>query len=141
MRREKVIVSYRKEKIDGILYYPEGINGPFPLIIHINGLPGFSPEEEEKRFASSFTRKGFAYYCFDHKGVRKSTGVFDYYGAQEVIDYKIAKGEKVGLITVHLYRPFSIEGLLRALPETVKKIAVLDRTKEPGSVGEPLYLG
>ena len=81
---------------------------------------------------------------------------FNYYGApdadrvvvcmgsfcdtlKEVIDYLVAKGEKVGLIEVHLYRPFSIKHLVAVLPETTKKIAVLDRTKEPGSVGEPLY--
>jgi len=83
---------------------------------------------------------------------------FDYYGAQdaeniiiamgsvcetikETIDYLIENnGEKVGLITVRLYRPFSAKYFLRALPKSVKKIAVLDRTKEPGSMGEPLYL-
>ena len=60
--------------------------------------------------------------------------------AEEVIDYLIAKGEKVGLVKVRLYRPFSAEKMVEALPATVKKIAVLDRTKEPGSLGEPLYL-
>ena len=60
--------------------------------------------------------------------------------AREVIDYLNAKGEKVGLVIVHLYRPFSSKYFFDVLPKTVKKIAVLDRTKEPGSVGEPLYL-
>ncbi|MFA9423156.1 MAG: pyruvate:ferredoxin (flavodoxin) oxidoreductase [Sedimentibacter sp.] len=60
--------------------------------------------------------------------------------AKEVIDYLTAKGEKVGMIIVHLYRPFSSKYFFDVLPKTVKKIAVLDRTKEPGSVGEPLYL-
>lgn len=59
---------------------------------------------------------------------------------QEVIDYLISKGEKVGLISVHLYRPFSEKYFFDVLPKTVKKIAVLDRTKEPGSLGEPLLL-
>ena len=59
---------------------------------------------------------------------------------EETIDHLIAKGEKVGLVKVHLYRPFSIERLLETVPSTVKKIAVLDRTKEPGSQGEPLFL-
>ena len=58
----------------------------------------------------------------------------------EVIDYLTAKGEKVGSIKVHLYRPFSYKYLMNVLPKTVKKIAVLDRTKEPGAQGEPLYL-
>jgi len=83
--------------------------------------------------------------------------LFQYYGApdadrviiamgsigdtiSETIDYLTAKGEKTGLLRVRLYRPFSAEHLLKALPKTVKKIAVLDRTKEPGSIGEPLYL-
>ena len=82
---------------------------------------------------------------------------FDYYGAEdaehliiamgsvtdtikEVIDAKVAKGEKVGLIAVHLYRPFSAKYFMEACPKTVKRIAVLDRTKEPGANGDPLYL-
>ena len=60
--------------------------------------------------------------------------------AEEVIDYLVAQGEKVGLIKVRLYRPFCPDKLVAAIPETVKSIAVLDRTKEPGSLGEPLYL-
>ena len=83
-------------------------------------------------------------------------GLFNYYGApdadrvvvcmgsfcdvlEEVIDYLNAHGEKVGLVKVRLYRPFSIKHFVDVLPETVKKIAVMDRTKEPGSIGEPLY--
>ena len=60
--------------------------------------------------------------------------------AEEVIDYLTAKGEKVGLIKVRLYRPWSSQAILKVLPKTAKKVAVLDRTKEPGSLGEPLYL-
>ena len=92
--------------------------------------------------------------------INKLTGrdyqLFNYYGAEdaeniiiamgsvcdtitEVIDYKAAQGEKVGLLNVHLYRPFSTKHFLNAIPKSVKKIAVLDRTKEPGSAGEPLY--
>jgi pyruvate-ferredoxin/flavodoxin oxidoreductase len=84
-------------------------------------------------------------------------GLFDYYGApdaervviamgsateaiKEGVDYLNAKGEKVGLISVHLYRPFSAKHFLSVLPETAKRICVLDRTKEPGASGEPLYL-
>jgi len=84
-------------------------------------------------------------------------GLFDYYGApdadrviiamgsvteaiRETIDYLAAKGEKVGLVAVHLYRPFSAKHFLAAVPKTAKRIAVLDRTKEPGANGEPLYL-
>ena len=60
--------------------------------------------------------------------------------AEEVIDYMNAAGEKVGLVKVRLYRPFSAEKFVEAIPATAKKVAVLDRTKEPGSLGEPLYL-
>ncbi len=84
-------------------------------------------------------------------------GLFDYYGApdadrviiamgsvteaiREAIDHLTAQGEKVGLVAVHLYRPFSAKHFLAAVPKTAKRIAVLDRTKEPGSTGEPLYL-
>ena len=84
-------------------------------------------------------------------------GLFDYYGAKdadrviiamgsvteairETIDHLIEKGEKVGLVAVHLYRPFSAKHFLAAVPSTAKRIAVLDRTKEPGANGEPLYL-
>ena len=59
--------------------------------------------------------------------------------AEEVIDYLNAHGEKVGLVKVRLFRPFAPEKLIEAIPATAKKIAVLDRTKEPGSQGEPLY--
>ncbi len=84
-------------------------------------------------------------------------GLFDYYGAEdadrvviamgsvteairETIDYLIGKGEKVGLVSVHLYRPFSAKHFLSVVPATAKRIAVLDRTKEPGALGEPLYM-
>ena len=59
---------------------------------------------------------------------------------QETINYLNSKGEKLGLLSVHLYRPFSVEDFIAEIPASVKKIAVLDRTKEPGSIGEPLYL-
>ena len=84
-------------------------------------------------------------------------GLFNYYGAEdatdiiiamgsvtetieETIDELNAKGEKYGLVKVHLFRPFSVEHFLNVIPKTVKKIAVIDRTKEPGALGEPLYL-
>ncbi len=86
----------------------------------------------------------------------RNYGLFNYYGApdadriivamgsvcetiDETIDYLMAKGEKVGVVKVHLYRPFSVKHLLKVIPETAMKIAVLDRTKEPGALGEPLY--
>ena len=87
----------------------------------------------------------------------RNYGLFDYYGAQdakhvlvamgsvtetieETIDYLNARGEKIGLVKVHLYRPFSTKHFLDAIPSSAERICVLDRTKEPGSIGEPLYL-
>ncbi len=88
---------------------------------------------------------GSNYHLFDYYGDPDAEEVIIAMGSvcetiEEVIDYKRARGEKAGLIKVRLYRPFSREHLLRALPETVRSITVLDRTKEPGSIGEPLYL-
>ncbi len=88
---------------------------------------------------------GTDYQLFNYYGAADAERVIVAMGsicdvAEEVIDYMMAKGEKVGLIKVRLYRPFSAKHLVAAIPETVKKIAVLDRTKEPGSLGEPLYL-
>ena len=88
---------------------------------------------------------GREYHCFDYYGAEDADRVIIAMGSvidaiEETVDYLNAKGEKVGLVKVRLYRPFSIERLLRAIPDTVKKIAVLDKTKEPGSIGEPLYL-
>ena len=59
---------------------------------------------------------------------------------EETIDYLLAAGEKVGVVKVRLYRPFCAQALIDAIPDSVKKISVLDRTKEPGALGEPLYL-
>ncbi len=88
---------------------------------------------------------GTKYKLFNYYGARDAKHVIIAMGSvnetiEEVVDYLNASGEKVGLIKVHLYRPFSAKHLLSALPSTVEKISVLDRTKEPGSVGEPLYL-
>jgi pyruvate-ferredoxin/flavodoxin oxidoreductase len=91
------------------------------------------------------------------KTVGREYHLFDYIGApdaekvivimcsgsetvHETVDYLVGKGEKVGVLIVRLYRPFSVGDFIKTLPNTVKKLAVLDRTKEPGSVGEPLYL-
>ena len=92
-----------------------------------------------------------------YKLTGRKYGLFNYYGAEdadriiiamgsvteaarEAIDHLVANGEKVGMVAVHLYRPFSAKHFLAAVPKTVKRIAVLDRTKEPGANGEPLYL-
>ncbi len=85
------------------------------------------------------------YAPFTYYGAKDATDVIVAMGSvcettKEVIDYLLKEGRKVGLINVHLYRPFSTKYLLKVLPKTVKRIAVLDRTKEQGALGEPLYL-
>ncbi len=87
---------------------------------------------------------GREYFPFNYYGDPEAERVIVCIGsacqtAEEVVDYLRARGEKVGLVIVHLYRPFSPKYFFRALPASVKKIAVLDRTKEPGALGEPLY--
>ncbi|MFO7683040.1 MAG: pyruvate:ferredoxin (flavodoxin) oxidoreductase [Chloroflexota bacterium] len=88
---------------------------------------------------------GRQYNLFDYTGAPDAERVLILMGsgaeaAQETVEYLAAQGEKVGVVTVRLYRPFSVEAFLGVLPSTTKSIAVLDRTKEPGSTGEPLYL-
>jgi pyruvate-ferredoxin/flavodoxin oxidoreductase len=88
---------------------------------------------------------GRSYRLFDYYGSPDAESVIIAMGSvcdtiHETIDHLTGKGEKVGLITVHLYRPFSERHLIDALPKTARRIAVLDRTKEPGAPGEPLYL-
>ncbi len=88
---------------------------------------------------------GRQYKLFDYVGAPDAERIVVIMGsgaevAQEAVEYMVGKGEKVGLLKVHLYRPFSIEHFINALPKTTKSIAVLDRTKEPGAAGEPLYM-
>ena len=88
---------------------------------------------------------GTDYKLFNYYGAADAEHVIIAMGSvcdtiEETIDYLVAAGKKVGVVKVRLYRPFSAEALINAIPETVKQISVLDRTKEPGSLGEPLYL-
>ena len=88
---------------------------------------------------------GTNYKLFNYHGAEDAEHVIIAMGSvcdtiDETIDYLLAAGEKVGVVKVRLYRPFSAKALLEAIPETVKQISVLDRTKEPGALGEPLYL-
>ena len=88
---------------------------------------------------------GTNYKLFNYYGAEDAEHVIIAMGSacetiEETIDYLMAAGKKVGLVTVRLYRPFSAEALVNAIPESVKQITVLDRTKEPGALGEPLYL-
>lgn len=93
------------------------------------------------RFAGLVGRQ---YHLFDYVGAPDAERVIVMMGsgaetAEELMNWMLARGEKVGVLKVRLFRPFSVEHMAKALPATVKKIAVLDRTKEPGSAGEPLY--
>ncbi|RKY25767.1 MAG: pyruvate:ferredoxin (flavodoxin) oxidoreductase [Planctomycetota bacterium] len=88
---------------------------------------------------------GRSYHLFDYVGPKDAEKVIVIMGsgadtAHETVEFLASKGEKVGVVKVRLYRPFSIKHFINRLPKSVKKIAVLDRTKEPGSIGEPLYL-
>ncbi len=103
------------------------------------------PEVVEEYLAKISEITGREYHLFSYYGADDADRIVILMGsasdaAREAIDHLNANGEKVGLISVHLYRPFSIKHLLAAVPKTVKRIAVLDRTKEPGAEGEPLYL-
>ena len=102
------------------------------------------PAVVEKYMAKVNEKLGTNYQLFNYYGAADADRVIVAMGsindvAEEVIDYLNAHGEKVGLVKVRLFRPFCAEKLLAAIPATAKKIAVLDRTKEPGSQGEPLY--
>ena len=103
------------------------------------------PAIVEKYMAKVNEKLGTNYDLFNYYGAEDAERVIVAMGsvndvAEEVIDYLTAKGEKVGLVKVRLYRPWVSEAFLKALPKTVKKVAVLDRTKEPGALGDPLYL-
>ncbi|MCF0189487.1 MAG: pyruvate:ferredoxin (flavodoxin) oxidoreductase, partial [Bacteroidaceae bacterium] len=108
---------------------------------YYDAVPAVVEEYMEK--ISALT--GRKYSLFDYYGAEDAERVIIAMGSvteaiRETIDHLTAKGEKVGLVAVHLYRPFSAKHFLAAVPATAKKIAVLDRTKEPGANGEPLYL-
>ena len=103
------------------------------------------PAVVEKYMDKINAKLGTDYKLFNYYGAPDAERVIIAMGsicnvAEEVIDYMTAQGEKVGLIKVHLYRPFRADRLIEAIPATCKAIAVLDRTKEPGSLGEPLYM-
>ena len=103
------------------------------------------PEVVEKYLGEISKITGREYHLFSYYGAKDADRMIILMGsatdaAREAIDYLNANGQKVGMISVHLYRPFSVKHLLAAVPKSVKRIAVLDRTKEPGANGEPLYL-
>ena len=103
------------------------------------------PEVVEHYLGEISKITGREYHLFSYYGADDAERIIILMGsateaAREAIDYLNKNGEKVGMISVHLYRPFSVKHLLDSIPSTVKRIAVLDRTKEPGAEGEPLYL-
>ncbi len=110
----------------------------------INPFYARCPEIVEKAMDKFAGITGRGYHLFDYAGAPDAERVIISMGSgaetvEETALFLQAKGEKVGAVTVRLYRPFSVEHLMKALPTTVKEIAVLDRTKEPGATGEPLY--
>jgi pyruvate-ferredoxin/flavodoxin oxidoreductase len=112
----------------------ETVNPYYPMTVE-------AVEEVMAKFAEV---TGRTYHLFDYVGAPDAEYVIVLMGsgaqtAQETVEYLASKGEKVGAVIVRLYRPFASEAFIAALPKSVKKIAVLDRTKEPGATGEPLY--
>ncbi len=110
----------------------------------VNPFYAATPDIVQKAMDKFAQLSGRQYQCFEYHGTPDAERVVILMGSgcettHETVDYLIANGEKVGVLKVRLYRPFDAKGLVAALPETVKKIAVLDRTKEPGATGEPLY--
>ncbi len=108
---------------------------------YYDAIPGIV----EKYMAAISERTGRKYELFSYYGAEDAEDVIILMGsateaAREAIDYANAHGKKYGMVSVHLYRPFSVKHLLKAVPQSCKRIAVLDRTKEPGSNGEPLLL-
>ena len=111
----------------------------------VNPRYAVCPEIVERAMDRLSTRAGRHYHLFDYSGAPDAERVIVMMGSgaqtvEETVRYLTERGEKVGVVNVHLYRPFSVAHFVRALPPTVRSIAVLDRTKEPGSAGEPLYL-
>jgi len=103
------------------------------------------PALVEEAMADMAKITGREHHLFDYYGAADAERIIIAMGSvcqatMEAVDYLNKKGEKTGVVSVHLYRPFSLEHFFKAIPKTVKKVAVLDRTKEPGALGEPLYL-
>ncbi len=149
MIEEEFVIAHRKHAlspdhpmISGTSQNPDvyfqGRETVNPFYIKAPGIV----EKYMRKFEKLTGRK---YEIFQYEGAPDAEKVVVLMGsgaetAHETVDALVSQGEKVGIIKVRLYRPFSTEYLMRALPKTVEKIAVLDRTKEPGSLGEPLYL-
>ncbi|MDY6294733.1 MAG: pyruvate:ferredoxin (flavodoxin) oxidoreductase [Schwartzia succinivorans] len=117
----------------------------FQMRESVNNYYEAIPDLVEETMAELAKITGREHHVFDYYGASDADRVIIAIGsfcetAKEVVDYLNADGEKVGVLCVHLYRPFSLKYFFKALPKTAQKIAVLERTKEPGALGEPLYL-
>ena len=135
MRPEKPYVKVAAQNPDVYFQGRETVNKYYDAV----------PEIVQDYMDKLAAKIGRQYHLFDYVGAPDAEKVVIAMGSacdtiEEAVNYLNAKGEKVGAIKVRLYRPFSAKAFLSALPETVKKIAVLDRTKEPGALGEPLYM-
>jgi pyruvate-ferredoxin/flavodoxin oxidoreductase len=135
MKPEDPVLRGTAQNPDVFFQARETVN-PFYL-----AMPGIMQKAMD-RFAEVVGR---SYHLFDYAGAPDADRVIVLMSsaaevAHETVEYLVEQGEKVGLVKVRLYRPFSAEHFVAALPETVKQVAALDRTKEPGSAGEPLYL-
>ena len=111
----------------------------------VNKFYNAVPDIVEGYMAEITKLTGREYHCFDYYGAKDADRIIIAMGSctdvcEETVDYLNANGQKVGVVKVRLYRPFDVARLKKVIPATVKKIAVLDKTKEPGSNGEPLYL-
>lgn len=111
----------------------------------VNPFYSVCPDLVQKQMDKFSQITGRQYKLFDYYGAKDAERVIILMGSgaeavEETVDYLVEKGEKVGVLKVRLYRPFSIEHFVNSLPKSVKTLAVLDRTKEPGAAGEPLYL-
>ncbi len=132
---DRPVVRGTAENPDTFFQAREAVN------LYYRRAPGIV-EEEMERFAG---RTGRRYRLFDYFGHKDAERVVVLMGsgaetARETVEYLASKGERVGLVQVRLYRPFAVAAFCDALPKSVRSIAVLDRTKEPGAVGDPLYL-
>ena len=131
---EKPTIRGTAQNPDTYFQSREGVNKYYDKVASI-------VQAEMDKFAKL---TGRAYHIFDYYGAKDAEKVIIIMGSgadtcEETIDYLVGKGEKVGMVKVRLYRPFDAKLFVKALPATVKSIAVLDRTKEPGCLGEPLY--
>lgn len=131
---ERPVLRGSAQNPDVFFQAREAVN---PFYLNVPGVV----QQTMDQFAEYFDRR---YHLFDYVGAEDAERVICLMGsgtgaAEEAVEYLVPRGEKVGLIKVRLFRPFNIAAFLHAIPATTQAIAVLDRTKEPGSVGEPLY--